>query len=192
MSIPMTPPKRTKLDPIDAVTTLWFAHQNIIGGPCPMNLLKILSAQSAFETDTWRAMWNYNFGNLRGKTSTGAWTSINGASEIIDGKEVFFGVGADNQFKAYPSAIAGAESLVRYLGVATKPPLPNRYLLAWDSAIAGDIGKFCAELRANGYFTANLAHYTHGVRRKYDELGPIFLEFENRISHPEEFPLKLP
>ncbi len=185
----MTPPTRTPLSPASAISALWQAHQNVIGGPCPAALLEILAAQSALETGRWKSMWNWNFGNIRGHGPDGAWTSINGASEIIDGKEVFYGLGSDNMFAAYPDAVAGASGLVSFLGVASHPPKPNRYQLAWEAAIAGDVGKYCSELRANGYFTANLDLYAKGVRGTVEWLreGPM-REFMNSLQPDTEPP----
>ena len=189
MTAPMTPPVRTILSAAEAIDALWHAHQNVIGGPCPTSLLEILAAQSALETGRWKACWNFNFGNIRGHGPDGAWTSIKGASEIIDSKEVFYDIGPDNMFAAYHDRIAGAEGLVRFLGVASHPPKPNRYQLAWDAAIDGDVGKYCSELRANEYFTADLALYSKGVRGTVEWLkeGPM-PEFLDSLQPAPELP----
>lgn len=163
MPKPMTPPSRTVLGPVLATSCLWHAYQDVIGGPCPVNLIRVLGAHSAHETGRWKSMWNYNFGNIRGKSAAGEWTSIKGASEIEkrDGKdvEVFYDIGPDNMFASYSSPMEGARAYVRFLGTATKPPNPNRYAKAWDAATAGDVAAFCREIKSQGYFTANLQKY---------------------------------
>lgn len=173
----MTPPTRTPLPPEQAFYALALAHQSVIGQPISRNRLACLAAHSAFETDAWHAMWCFNFGNIRGRASDGHWTSIKGASEIIDGKEVFFDIGPQNMFAAYPDALKGAEAYARFLGVATSPPKPNRYAIAWDAADALDVLVFCRELQAHGYFTAGLQHYTSGMRTKLEWLQPALRRF---------------
>lgn len=189
MTTPMTPPVRTVMTPREALAACWTAHQNVLGGPCSTNLLAMLVAQSALETGRWKSCYCWNAGNIRGLGPNGAWTSIKGASEIIDGKEVFFGIGPENRFAAYPNAVSGFEGLVRFLGTASHPPKPNRYQLAWEAAIAGDVGKYCSELHANDYFTANVDLYAKGVRGTLswiqEEHMPSFLE----SLTPETFPL---
>lgn len=186
MTEPMTPPVRTLLTPQQALGACWQAHQNVFGGPMEQSLLGIITAQSALETGRWRSMWCNNAGNIRGFGPGGAWTSINGASEIIDGKEVFLGISAENRFAAYPDAVAGFEGLIRFLGTSSHPPAPNRYQWAWDAAKAGDVKRYCFELRKNGYFTADLDRYTTGVSDQYSWLlrGPL-IEFIDSLTPPE-------
>lgn len=184
----MTPPQRTRATPEDMIHAIWQAHQDVIGGPCPVNLLELLVAQSALETGRWQSMWCFNCGNIRGHAPDGAWTSIKGASEIENGKEVFYDVGPDNKFAAYRDAVDGARAFVRFLGTASHPPEPNRYQGAWDAAISGDVVGYCAELKKHGYFTANLEQYSQGVRgtRAWLRAGPIpaFLATLARESTP--------
>ncbi len=169
----MTPPVKTKATPDEVIDSFWQAHQRVIGGPCPVNVLLMLTAMSAFETDEWRSMWCNNLGNIRGSApTTGAWTSIKGASEIENGKEVFYDIGPNNRFAAYGSLLESALHVVKFLGTASKPPLPNRYADAWDGAVAGDVDRFVAGMKKGGYFTAGLAHYTKGVKWKLGIIRP--------------------
>ena len=170
---------RTELEPVEAIDALWHGHQEVIGGPCPIPLLEILSAQSALETGRWHAMWNFNFGNLRGNGDSGEWIVIRGADEIIDGHRVT-GPAVEGGFAAYRDRYSGARAFIRFLGTASHPPAPNRFQLAWDAATTGDVYVYCRELKAHGYFTADLDRYTKGVRGTVDWLrsGPMdaFLE----------------
>lgn len=187
---PMTPPVRTIINSEQALASCWQAHQNVIGGPLEDSLLAILVAQSALETGRWKAMWNFNAGNIRGFGPGGEWTSIHGASEIIDGKEVFPAFGPENRFASYPSAVSGFEGLVRFLGTSSHPPEPNRYAVAWQCARVGNVVGYCAALQAHGYFTANLASYTEGVRDQYSWLqrGPLPSFLSGLAPHEEAFP----
>jgi hypothetical protein len=171
---------RTHLTPTEAIDAIWHAHNDVIGGPCPVPLLEILSAQSALETGRWKSMWCFNMGNLRGTGDGGEWMRIHGADEIIDGKRVT-GAEVEAGFAAYRERYSGARAFVRFLGTATKPPNPNRYAAAWSAATAGDVDAYCRELKAQGYFTADLGLYTNGVRGTVEWLrsGPMpeFLRF---------------
>jgi hypothetical protein len=156
---------RTVCTPTEALHALWQAHQNVIGGPCPVALLEILAAQSALETARWHSMWNWNFGNVRGKGTAGA-ISIAGADEYVDGHHVT-GPSAEDGFAAYSTAVDGASALVRFLGTASHPGTPNRYQAAWDAACAGDVAGFVHGMKhpsiGAGYFTADETRYAHGV-----------------------------
>ena len=166
------PARKTPITPVEALTYLWRAHADVIGGPCPTALLCVLGAHSALETASWGAMWCNNFGNISGVSELGEWCSIHGADEVMPDGSVRVrvdGAAADG-FAAWRSPIEGARAYVRHLGVATKPPAPNRYVFAWHAAEKGDVGEFCAQLRAHGYFTAGLARYTAGVRAAHDRI----------------------
>lgn len=155
---------RTVLAPTEAIDAIWHAHTDVIGGPCPILLLEILSAQSALETARWRSMWNYNAGNLRGTGDGGEWMSIAGADEVIGG-QIKTGPEVEAGFAAFRDRYSGAKAFVRYLGTATNPPHPNRYQGAWDAAGKGDIETYCRELQEHGpYFTASLSKYVKAMR----------------------------
>lgn len=158
-----TPAIRTVLTPTEAIDAIWHAHTDVIGGPCPIPLLEILSAQSALETARWHSMYCFNFGNIRGTGDGEEWMTLKGADEYIDGFHVT-GPKAEVGFAAYRERFSGARAFVRFLGVATRPPHPNRYAAAWSAATAGDVDAYCRELKAHGYFTADLDQYTKGVR----------------------------
>lgn len=158
----------------DVIDALWHAHINVIGGPCPVAWLEVESAHVAFETARYQAIHGNNPGNMRGHGNAGQVT-IHGANEIAPDGHVLDGPEVESGFAAYRTLRDGCDALVRYLGTATKPGVPNRYQGAWDAACKGDVATFCRELRAHGYFTANLELYTKGVQRDLEWLrtGPM-------------------
>jgi hypothetical protein len=181
----MTPAVRTPLSLAEASVACLQAHEKVFGKPPGERLLCMLVAQSALETGRWKSMWCWNAGNLRGHGNAGT-TSIEGASEVVDGHEYWFRHGAwmdragspapadvaarlgDNGFAAYQSPVDGFEAFVRFLGTASHPPSPNRYQAAWEAAERGDVGGYCQGLRKNSYFTADLGLYTKGVKDQFD------------------------
>jgi hypothetical protein len=180
--VAQVPAVRTQLTPEAAIDAIWHAHQDVVGGPCPIPLLEILAAQSSLETAQWHSMWNWNFGNIRGKGDQGNSMSIRGANEV-DGGKVVTGPGVEAGFAAYSDAMEGARAFVRFLCTASHPPHPNRYQTAIYNAEAGDVVGYCRELRQQGYFTASLSSYTAGVQACLGHLRmaaiPAFLESLN-------------
>jgi hypothetical protein len=157
------------------------AHSIVFGVVPGRDELCMMLAQWAEETARGRAMWNNNAGNLRGTGPGGLWTVIEGASEVVDGHEFFWRRGAwvdkagtpapadvaaklgDNGFAAYSNATEGFAGLLRFVGVASHPPKPNRFAAAWGAAKRGDVAAYCAGLKAGHYFTADLGIYTRGM-----------------------------
>lgn len=171
---------RTPLTPTEAIDAIWHAHVDVIGGPCPISLLTILTAQSALETGRWQSMKNFNFGYMRGGGTAGEWITVVGANEIENGKLVT-GPAVEGGFGAWRDRYDGARAFVRFLGTPSHPPAPNRYQAAWDAATAGDIDGYVHGLKLGAYMTANEATYDRGVHAQVAWLksGPIpkFLEY---------------
>lgn len=140
----------TPTTPAQAIDAIADAYEAEIGGEIPARLLLALCAQWAIETRRGRAMYAYNFGNMRGRGDAGT-TRIEGADEIIDGRRVVVPDG----FAAYSSRQAGARAYVRYLCCSTRPG----YVSAVAAATRGDLPGFVHGLKAGGYFTAGESRY---------------------------------
>ena len=163
MTTGYVPPQRTPMSVDEAIDVFASAYRTLFSRKPSAETLAILVAQCALETGNWKSCWNHNQGNIRG-TFFGAWTSFK-AGEIIDGKEVILEPGANNKFRAYPSAIEGVQDYMRFLGIDTTPDngKPNRYEKAWAAAEAGDLRAFVFALHAAGYFTADPKRYYDGA-----------------------------
>ena len=156
----IVPDKLTPLTLIEAARALCAAYRSVFSDELSRSALCCLLAQTALETGQWHAIHCYNWGNVK---AGGSWLGdvcMFHCGEIIDGNEVFFDPPhPQTHFRAYPSAAAGAEAYVRFLGTASHPPKPNRYQAAWDAAMAGDIESFVDELSTARYFTASVDRY---------------------------------
>jgi hypothetical protein len=156
---------KTALEPIVAIEALYASMEDV----SPESLC-CLVAQSAFETARWAKIYNYNFGNIKAP-DTRPHMYLKGASEIINGKEIF-PQPPDPQcrFAAYPDVFQGAKALVTFLSVDTTPDngKPNRYAAAWSECLAGDLAGFVHELSRAGYFTADVGVYLRGCQICYD------------------------
>jgi hypothetical protein len=142
-----------------ALREAWF---KIFGTYPNNNQLALLWAQSALETARWKSIWCYNFGNIKKRwlPDDGYTFTMFRCSEILNGKEEWFDPPhIQTHFKAYKSAIAGAEDYIRFVSGR------KRYAKAWQEVLNGDPVAYSKELRAGGYYTASESLYTKGVVR---------------------------
>lgn len=187
----------------EIAAALWYAHQDVIGGLCPIALLDILAAHVAFETADGKAINGENPGNVRGHGDAGS-IAIKGADEIVNGHRVT-GPEVESGFAAYSSLREGCRAYVRYLGVATHPPKPNRYAAAWEAANRGDLAGFvkgirhpddggagvlckgCGRVHMGGYFTADEGLYLRGCQRKLEDVADAAVSaFIDNLQVPGE------
>ena len=110
-----------------------YAYQRVTG-QLPPTFYSILlpTAQSALETSSWKAMWNWNAGNVTtGKPNTDAWIDLSSLSAATAGIK----------FKAYGSLGDGCIDMLTWL--------QKRGVLAL--AANGDVGAYTNGLAANCY-----------------------------------------
>lgn len=171
-------PFHTPLSLYDAATALRAALSAGKSELVRDDVLALALAKTALETGRWRSCWNFNFGNVKaGENYVGLYTCIDGVSEIIDGRERFFGPRGEyasrerqsfvgdrydvppghpqSRFRAYANRYDGAyayvEALVRLF--------PRAYEALWG----GDAAAFVRALKGHGYFTAAEGPYARAV-----------------------------
>lgn len=168
--------KLTAVSTYEAIAAIGRAYEVVMARKPSVETLAILVAQTALETGMWKYMHHYNFGNIRG-TYKNKFVSFR-AGEIIGGKEVILEPGANNKFRAYPDALAGAVDFVRFLALDTTPnnDRPNRYAKAWAAAEAGDLEAYNHELHKAGYYTASESRYLKTMSQLYHQLLPDVAE----------------
>lgn len=176
MTTHVVPQKHTPCTGSQAAEAFWFAHQDVIGGPCPTELLVTLVIQWDLETAAGRACFCSNLGNMRGHGPDGATQAIKGANEVIDGKIVIQEAG----FAAYVShgddmranRIESASAMIRFLGTASKPPAPNRFAAAWEAANVGNLEEYANQIgkhvqgEGHSYMTDEPSHYAKTLRSR--------------------------
>jgi hypothetical protein len=144
-----------------ALREAWF---KIFGSYPSNNQLALLWSQSALETGRWKKIWCYNFGNIKWKQDSGHTFTMFRCSEILNSKEEWFDPPhAQTHFKAYKTAVEGAEDYIRFVSGR------KRYAKAWQEVLNGNPVAYSKELRAAGYYTASETLYTKGVVRLRNE-----------------------
>lgn len=120
-------------------------------------VLRILTAQSSFETDQWRSCWCWNLGNVRRRAGQ-PWLRLRHVVERDEhGNPVTYDDGPGVEFSAFESLHSAAIAWLEFL----RTP---RYLPAWrDLLEREDAASYVRVLRACGYYTATLEEYTAGT-----------------------------
>ena len=111
----------------------------------------VLAAQVALETAHGNAMYNFNFGGIKGASPQGE-TANYLTREVIDGRDVRLPQG----FRAYGSLDEGARDYVSVLSA--------RFPQAYAQAVAGNVDGFAHALKASHYYTAAEDQYAAGLR----------------------------
>lgn len=132
-------------------TALGRAFESTTGRRPSETTLDVLSAQVSLETAHGDAMFNFNFGGIKGASPAGE-TANYMTREVIGGGEVRLQQG----FRAYRSIDEGARD---YVGV-----LRARFPHAFTRAVAGDLDGFAHALKESHYYTAAEGEYAAGLR----------------------------
>ena len=135
----------------DVRAALSRAVQAATGSPPSARTLDVLSAQVSLETAHGSAMYNFNFGGIKGQSPSGQ-TAHYMTHEVLNGKDVTLQQG----FRAYSSLDAGAKDYVSVLR--------SRFPQAFGQAMAGSVDGFAHALKQAGYYTASEQSYTSGLR----------------------------
>lgn len=145
------------LSPREAQALLSSAWSAVVGAPPSQDTAQLLTAHWALETDAGRAMPGHNFAGIKASPSAqGAFF------QTIEGR------GATQRevrarFRVYDSPEAGARDYIQLL--------KTRYPSALEAARVGDIADFARALAAGGYFTADPAAYSAGLRKRRESIA---------------------
>jgi hypothetical protein len=111
-----------------------------------LDLVVVLTAHWAHETASGTAMFNHNFGGIKGRGPTGL-SCLRGAREGFG----FRTRAIRDRFRAYPNVASGADD---YLSL-----LLRKYPTAIDAAERGEVSEFVHTLHDGGYFTGSEQDY---------------------------------
>jgi len=142
--------RRTPVSMSDVRSALARALQSATGRTPSSQTLDVLSAQVSLETAHGGAMYNFNFGGIKGASPAGD-TAHYMTREVLNGHEVKL----DQGFRAYSSLDAGARDYVSVL--------KTRFPQAYSMAMSGNIDGFAHSLRQAHYYTASEQDYAAGL-----------------------------
>jgi len=155
-------PERTNVEPTKTVVSradlraaIGRAYTKLTGGAPSSGLLDTLTAHASLETGSGAAMYNFNFGGIKGHSPTGE-TAVCRTKEVFNGKEVEVRDG----FRAYHSLDDGAVDYVRLMR--------DRFGGAVSRAEAGDVEGFAHALKKASYYTADETKYANALLKLSD------------------------
>lgn len=146
-------PDLTPLSGSEAAQALRRAWKRATTQTPSLEVLAILTAHWAHETAAGAAMFNYNFGGIKGRGP--------GGFNFVKGTREGFGVRtriARGRFRAYTNAASGADD---YLSL-----LLRKYALAIEAAERGDVTDFVGALHNGRYFTGSVEAYTQALCKR--------------------------
>lgn len=143
-------PTRTPMRGSDAAEAISSAYTSVMGAPPSKATLAVLVSQWSLETGGGRAMMDYNFGGIKGRSPSGQ--SVSYPTTEGSGEDVRSVV---DSFRAYGSAREGALDYVRLL----RDHFPN----ALAQAKAGNPAGFAHALKSKGYFTGSEKAYGEAI-----------------------------
>ena len=143
--------QRTPVSPAELRAAIGRAYSKVTGKATTPELLDTLAAQASLETGRGGSMYNYNFGGIKGHSSSGE-TADYLTHEVLGGQDVKIRQG----FRAYASLDAGAEDYVKVL--------QKRFGGALDVARTGNVDGFAHALKQAGYYTASESSYAAALR----------------------------
>jgi hypothetical protein len=140
----------TPMRPSEAEAAISDAYRSVFGSAPSKGTLAILVSQWSLETGGGRAMMNYNFGGIKGRSPSGH--SVSYATTEGSGDATHSLV---DSFRAYGSPQEGAVDYVRLLR--------DRFPAALSQARARNPAGFVHALKTAGYFTGSEKAYTEAV-----------------------------
>lgn len=163
--------ERTPVTAEQAAYHLARAYRTVGGQPPTREVLGLLLAQWALETDTGRAMWNYNFGNAKFSSRDAHYQYLKGCFEYVDGVRQTYGArAAACKFAAFTSPSSGALAFVRLLA---------RRAHWWRGLHTGTTAGFVRGLTTSpAYFTAGADKYRRGLDSRLAQLSAVVARHE--------------
>lgn len=143
-------PTLTPMRGAEAAEAISSAYTTVMGAPPSKATLAVLVSQWSLETGGGRAMMDYNFGGIKGRSPSGQ--SVSYPTTEGSGDEVRSIV---DSFRAYGSPREGALDYVRLL----RDHFPD----ALAQAKAGNPAGFAHALKSKGYFTGSEKAYSAAI-----------------------------
>jgi hypothetical protein len=124
--------------------------------------ISLLMAQNSLETGNRKQMWNFNVGNIttNGKGSYDFFDDLPTDEQIQPGVWKRMNL----KYRAYPSLVDGAKDYLKLLS-------GKSYSNVWSNIVNPNPVAFSKALKQRGYYTANEAPYTKGLKSLYNRFS---------------------
>jgi hypothetical protein len=175
---------------------LWKSYQSYFGSTPKRESIWILVTQWALETGWGNSMHCFNIGNVKSREGDGYDHQFYACNEILDRSIAESHVKKDPSHTKITSYIKNDKAIIWYY-----PPHPEcrfrafhtllegttdyigllnqRFCKAWPYVISGDIIGFSHQLKLQGYYTADEAKYTNGMKSVYDGLSKMKFNYDS-------------
>jgi hypothetical protein len=187
----------------EAAEAMKGALRNEIGSDPTRECLALALAKCALETGRFRAIWNWNFGNIKaGSTYVGQYCCFE-LNEVLGGKVVWFGprgrlsgrggvvvAEACSDPPGHPQTRMRAnvnryDGAIRYVDFMVRGA-GGRFANAYGFMLAGNAIGMCHEMKLRGYYTAPEADYSRGVVSLQKEfVGKLAGQRPPEVHHTE-------
>jgi hypothetical protein len=188
---------------VDVFNGLWIAWLNLFDSPPKKESIFVLMAQSALETGRWKSIHCYNFGNIKSSDKDGRDYCFYACNELMPIKMAqnyaakspstakitavrndgnawiwFYPDHPASRFRAFKTLNEGATDYLYFL--------KTKFKSAWQAVLSGDPVEFSRALKRNGYYTADEAPYTKGLKSLFDEFSKLKIDTDNLPILSEE------
>jgi len=176
------------------IRALYEAWIHLFGEVPKKESVWVLASQVALETGWCKAMWNFNFGNVKSVEGDGHDYCYFACNEILktatahamataapatarvtqdrgDGTSIiwFYPKHPGCRFRAFNTLVDGA---VDYIGLLNK-----RFARSWPAVLTGDPAQFSHLLRSQGYYTADELAYTKTLTSVFHTISQLNVDY---------------
>jgi hypothetical protein len=170
---------KTEVSEAQMAQAIIDAWKKLFGKPPAKEQVAMILAQNALETNSRKAMWNNNVGNITtdGKGNFDYFDDLSTSEQVSPGNWKKMRL----KYRSYPTLSEGVQD---YLNLLSKS---HNYASAWDKIVHPDPEAFSKALKAGGYYTANEAPYTRALTSlfsKYNNGNSYELAMSGKVAPP--------
>jgi hypothetical protein len=158
---------RTDISEPQMAQAIIMAWKDLFGNTPSKEQVSMILAQNNLETGHRKSMWNYNVGNITHAPGDGFdyWEGLDWLYEYFTDTSGFTQKQKKTiqlKYRAYPSLDAGVKDYLKFLN-------SKRYGGAFQHIVNPDPVAYSKALKQSGYYTADEASYTAGVKNLFNQ-----------------------
>lgn len=196
------PDKLTPVTKEDLIQAMWHAWVHYFGSVPTKESVWVVVAQTWLETGL-KYCHNYNLGNVKSREGDGFDYQFFACNEVLSAKQAqamveaspdtvkitryqgngmavtwFYPKHPGCRFRAFGTLQEGA---VDHLSLVA-----GRFSKAWPHVVSGDVIAYSKALKAQRYYTADETTYTKGIKRCFDALSKLDIDYTALPTMTEE------